>query len=122
MIKTLDLYEEAMDICDDVLVPTNELKIQLTLKMSMALHDLSSMPMNAWVCGKKVLLLAEKYNAISHEDLKHSQIEMLQVLRHHVSMLEVYLSTHKDNKETKSGRKYCDLNSLMEEENDDGNR
>ena len=122
VIKALDTYEEALDMCGDVLVPTNELKIRLSLKMSMALHDLSSMPMDAWVCGKKALLLAEKYSAISHEEMQESQVEALQVLRDHVSMLEVYLTAHRENKETKSGRKYCNLDSLAEEENDDGNR
>ena len=54
--------------------------------------------------------------------MHESQIEALHVLRDHVSMLEVYLTAHRENKETKSGRKYCNLDSLAEEENDDGNR
>ena len=118
--SALDAYEEAMDICEERLEPTNTLKVQLALKMSMALFDLSHFPVDAWVCGKKTLLRAEKYNAISSKALTAEETKVLQVLRDYVSMLEVYIGHHKNSSSVQSDRKFCSMNSLEEEENDDG--
>ncbi|GMH82472.1 hypothetical protein TrVE_jg604 [Triparma verrucosa] len=120
--RGLDMYEEAMDMGENVLLPTNSLKVLLSLKMSIALHDLCGHSMDAWVCAKRTLLRAEKYQGLSAVPLEDGEIEMLQRLRDFVSMLETYLSHHKHNKETKSNRKMCNLAELEGEENDDGNR
>ncbi|GMI18538.1 hypothetical protein TrLO_g14891 [Triparma laevis f. longispina] len=120
--KGLDMYEEAIDMGENVLLPTNSLKVLLTLKMSIALHDLCGHSLDAWVCAKRTLLRAEKYQGLSATALDESETEMLQRLRDFVSMLETYLSHHKHNSETKSDRKMCNLAELEQEENDDGNR
>ena len=52
--KCLDAYEDAMDFAEDTLVPTNPLKVQVSLRMSMALHDLCGWSLDALCVGKKV--------------------------------------------------------------------
>ena len=119
--KCLDAYEDAMDFAEDNLVPTNALKVQVALRMTMALHDLCGWSLDALCVGKKTLLRAEKFNAISTRTLEEEEVAVLQVLRDFVGMLETFLARRKIYK-TESGRKFADLKELDEEENDDGNR
>ena len=53
--------------------------------------------------------------------MEEGSIEVLQVLRDFVGMLETFLARRKMDK-TASGRKFADLKELYEEDNDDGNR
>mmetsp|Transcript_18973 Transcript_18973/g.37952 ORF Transcript_18973/g.37952 Transcript_18973/m.37952 type:complete len:597 (-) Transcript_18973:50-1840(-) len=119
--KCLDAYEDAMDFAEDTLVPTNALKVQVALRMSMALHDLCGWSLDALCVGKKALLRAEKFNAISARPMEEEEVEVLQVLREFVGTLETFLARRKMDK-TESGRKFANLKELDEEANDDGNR
>ena len=83
--RALNTYESAITYCEDVLVPTDSLKVLLALKTSIALSDLGNFPVDAMVVAKKALLRAERFRSVSNEALTDEEIEMLQMLRDHVS-------------------------------------
>jgi len=77
--RALDVYEDALHHCADVLLPTSSLQILLALKTSMALADLACFPVDALVVAKKALLRSEKFRAATDPELDDEEIEIMQV-------------------------------------------
>jgi hypothetical protein len=117
--RALDTYEEAINMCEDVLPPTDSLKVMLALKTSIALADLSCFPMDALVVAKKALLRSEKFRSQVEPELSGEEIEILQNLRDQVAALEQRLASEPELSGS-SDRKMCDPRSLMNDENDFG--
>ena len=78
---------------------------------------------DALTVGKKCLLRAERYAALTKTTLTIDEIDVLDTLRDHVSMIETKMSYKEEEEEEglSSSRRMCSTVSLGDEENDDGN-
>jgi len=71
-LKALDSYEEAIELANAHLEPTDMLKIQTVIKCVICFYDLCGHTNDAFIIGKKALLRAEKYARLASERAKRA--------------------------------------------------
>lgn len=116
-VDALDTYEEAIELSNEHLVPSDILRIQLTIKTSLALATLP--PYHAhdgWIVGKKGLIRAEKYLA-SDSIVSDEVVEALECLRGVVKWLEEKVACDEEEGENSSRRAIANEQSLVLEDN-----
>ncbi len=79
------------------------------------------MHFDALAVAKKCLLKAERYAAISKSGFTPEELEVISMLRDHVSMLETTLSFAVVDPKRTTGRQMANMADIADEENDDKN-